>query len=76
MKYVLCGCAIQREMQKKEMDHRLIDELMSATFSMRRNDIVGGEPLINDVKTRWPAMFSQRQVYFLHLLIIVCEWIC
>jgi hypothetical protein len=63
-KYVsLCLCnPIQVEMLKKDLDHQQIEELMSATFSKRRKEIVGDQPLIGDVMTRWPAMFCERQV--------------
>ncbi|XP_077087121.1 uncharacterized protein LOC143738938 [Siphateles boraxobius] len=46
---------------KKDPDHQQIDELMSATFSKRRKEIVGDQPLIGDVIDRWPAMFCERQ---------------
>ena len=49
-------------MLKKDLDHQQIEELMSATFSKRRKEIVGDQPLIRDVMTRWPAMFCERQV--------------
>ncbi|KAK7175567.1 hypothetical protein R3I93_002478 [Phoxinus phoxinus] len=35
---------------------------MSATFSKRRKEIIGDQPLIGDVIARWPAMFCERQV--------------
>ncbi|CAL8303690.1 unnamed protein product [Arctogadus glacialis] len=53
---------IEVEMLKKDLDHQQIEELMSATFSKRRKEIVGDQPLIGDVMTRWPAMFCERQV--------------
>lgn len=53
---------MQVEVLKKDPDHRQIDELMSATFSMRRKEIVGDQPLIGDVMAKWPAMFCERQV--------------
>ncbi|XP_077082029.1 uncharacterized protein LOC143735718 [Siphateles boraxobius] len=49
------------EVLKKDPDHQQIDELMSATFSKRRKEIVGDQPLIGDVIDRWPAMFCERQ---------------
>ncbi|XP_041924013.1 uncharacterized protein LOC121688449 [Alosa sapidissima] len=50
------------EVLKKDSDHQQIDELMSATFSKRRKEIVGDQPLIGDVIARWPAMFCERRV--------------
>ena len=50
------------EVLKKDPDHKQIDELMSATFSKRRKEIVGDQPLIGDVMAKWPAMFCERQV--------------
>ncbi|XP_056603518.1 uncharacterized protein LOC130420335 [Triplophysa dalaica] len=50
------------EVLKKDPDHQQIDELMSATFSKRRKEIVGDQPIIGDVIARWPAMFCERQV--------------
>ena len=35
---------------------------MSATFSKRRKEIVGDQPLIGDVIAKWSAMFCERQV--------------
>ncbi|XP_059400628.1 uncharacterized protein LOC132132271 [Carassius carassius] len=50
------------EVLKKDPDNQQIDELMSATFSKRRKEIIGDQPLIGDVIARWPAMFCERQV--------------
>ncbi|XP_063749959.1 uncharacterized protein LOC134871220 [Eleginops maclovinus] len=50
------------EVQKREPDLHLLDELMTATFSQRRQEIIGDEPLIAAVKDRWPALFSERQL--------------
>uniref|UniRef100_A0A8C4SA13 Uncharacterized protein n=1 Tax=Erpetoichthys calabaricus TaxID=27687 RepID=A0A8C4SA13_ERPCA len=53
---------IVTEMQKKEPDLQVVDELMISTFSQRRKGIVGGEPLISEIFNRWPALFTERQV--------------
>ena len=50
------------EVLKKDPDHKQIDELMSATFSKRRKENVGDQPLIGDVMAKWSAMFCERQV--------------
>ncbi|XP_072571901.1 uncharacterized protein [Paramormyrops kingsleyae] len=50
------------EMKKRKVDWRQIDEMMFNTFSLRRKEIVEDEPLVAQVKERWPALFSERQV--------------
>ncbi|KAK1875819.1 Transmembrane protein 132C [Dissostichus eleginoides] len=50
------------EVQKKDSDLQLLDELMIPTFSQRRKEIIGDEPLISAIKERWPALFGQRQL--------------
>lgn len=50
------------EMQKKDPDLQLVDEMMTATFSQRRQEIIGDQPLVPEVLTRWPALFHERQV--------------
>ena len=73
---------MKAEMQKKDPDHQLLEGLMAATFSQRRKEIVGDEPPIAEVISRWPALFDERQVittlyvmkcYFFHspLLLIL-----
>ncbi|XP_076579879.1 uncharacterized protein LOC143316056 [Chaetodon auriga] len=34
---------------------------MTATFSQRREEIIGDQPLITEVISRWPALFHERQ---------------
>lgn len=36
--------------------------LMGNTFALLRKDIIQDEPLASDVKTRWPALFTERKV--------------
>ncbi|XP_058481952.1 transmembrane protein 68 isoform X1 [Solea solea] len=50
------------EVQKREPNIQLLDEMMIATFSQRRKEIIGDEPLIFAVMERWPALFSERQL--------------
>lgn len=50
------------EAQKCDPDLQLLDELMTATFSQRRKEIIGDEPPISELMERWPALFSERQV--------------
>ncbi|KAM7382745.1 hypothetical protein PAMP_002462 [Pampus punctatissimus] len=49
------------EMKKRKFDRKQIDEMMSDTFVLRRKEIVEDEPLVVQVKDRWPALFSERQ---------------
>lgn len=50
------------EVKKKNVDCNLIDSLMGQTFALRRQDIVENEPLVTEIESRWPALFSERQV--------------
>ncbi|XP_060770122.1 lactation elevated protein 1 homolog B isoform X3 [Neoarius graeffei] len=50
------------EVQKRDPDLQVLDELMAATFSQQRQEIIGDEPLISAVMDRWPALFSERQL--------------
>ncbi len=53
---------IEREMLKTNPDHDKVDELMVSTFAQRRREIIGDEPLITEVRNRWPALLQERQV--------------
>lgn len=55
------------EVQKRDPDLQLLDELMIATLSWRRQEIIGDEPFISAVMDRWPALFCQRQVILCQL---------
>lgn len=46
------------EVMKKDPDFQLLGELMTTTFSHRRQEIIGDEPLISAVMERWPALFT------------------
>lgn len=62
-------------MKKRKVDWRQIDEMMYNTFSLWRKEIVEDEPLVAQVKERWPALFSERQVkciFVVVLLLCVC----
>ena len=50
------------EMKKRKIDWQQIKEMMNSTFSLRRKQIVEDEPPVADVRARWPALFSERQV--------------
>ncbi|XP_063748727.1 uncharacterized protein LOC134870473 [Eleginops maclovinus] len=53
---------LQSEMKKKNVDWKKVDALMDNTFSLRRVEVIKEEPLVKDVKTRWPAFFTERQI--------------
>ncbi|XP_062315936.1 uncharacterized protein LOC134019259 [Osmerus eperlanus] len=50
------------EMKKRKIDWQKIKGLMTSTFSLRRKTIVEDEPPVADVRERWPALFSERQI--------------
>ncbi|MEQ2219673.1 hypothetical protein XENOCAPTIV_021743, partial [Xenoophorus captivus] len=54
---------MESEMRKKDPDHQFVEDLMVATFSQRRKEIVGDQPLIAEVLSRWPALFNERQAH-------------
>ncbi|KAF7643157.1 hypothetical protein LDENG_00244280 [Lucifuga dentata] len=35
---------------------------MAATFSLRRAEIIHNEPTVSVIQTRWPALFTERQI--------------
>ncbi|XP_057211531.1 uncharacterized protein LOC130567450 isoform X4 [Triplophysa rosa] len=55
-------CALENEMKKKKVAWKQVDALMDNTFSLRRKEVISEVPLVKDVKKRWPALFTQRQV--------------
>ncbi|CAL8342264.1 unnamed protein product [Arctogadus glacialis] len=53
--------AIMEEMKKKKADMKKVNEIMVSTFSLRRKQIVE-EPPVAEVKTKWPALFTEQQI--------------
>ncbi|XP_039648395.1 uncharacterized protein LOC120553766 [Perca fluviatilis] len=47
---------------KKKNNGRVINEMMSRTFSFRRQEIVGKAPGVADLLERWPALFEPSQI--------------
>ncbi|KTG31534.1 hypothetical protein cypCar_00044298 [Cyprinus carpio] len=47
---------------KKKNNGRVINEMMSRTFSLRRQEIVGQAPSVADLLERWPALFEPSQI--------------
>lgn len=55
---------LSQEMKKANPNLASIDSGMSATFALRRKEIVEEEPPVAEMKMRWPALFTERQVRF------------
>lgn len=53
---------LECEMKKRNIDWKKVDALMDSTFSLRRKEIIGEEPLVKDFRIKWPALFTERQV--------------
>ncbi|XP_038555960.1 uncharacterized protein LOC119889155 [Micropterus salmoides] len=53
---------MEAEMLKRDPDPQLVEDLMVATFSQRRKEIIGDQPLITEVISRWPALLHERQI--------------
>ncbi|XP_040907990.1 uncharacterized protein LOC121191012 [Toxotes jaculatrix] len=54
---------IIEEMKKKQPNASLVSRMMEETFSLRRREIVTQEPAVQSVIERWPALFTERQVF-------------
>jgi len=50
------------EMMKRTPDIKFVDAAMSITYSLRRQEVVDEEPPVSQMKIRWPAIFTERQV--------------
>ncbi|KAK2836815.1 hypothetical protein Q7C36_014684 [Tachysurus vachellii] len=51
------------EMKKKQPNGTLISQMMDQSFPLRRQEIVKKEPAVQTVVERWPALFTERQVF-------------
>lgn len=54
--------AMVEELKKRNRNVALIKQQMELTFSLRRKEIVEVQPMVSEVRERWPALFSQSQV--------------
>ncbi|KAL6470554.1 hypothetical protein MHYP_G00216730 [Metynnis hypsauchen] len=54
--------AIVAEMKKKKVDWKKVTDMMASTFSLRRKEIVEQQPLVAEVKAKWPALFTDKQI--------------
>lgn len=50
------------EMKKRKVDWNKMCMMMANTFSVRRKEIVENEPLVKEVKAKWPGLFFEKQV--------------
>lgn len=53
--------ALLSEVQKINNDDK-VAMMMDKTFALRREEVVGEEPMMADFKTRWPALFHVHEV--------------
>ncbi|XP_067364136.1 sterile alpha motif domain-containing protein 3-like [Channa argus] len=53
--------AMQSEFKKKNND-TIETEKMEKTFSYRRQEVLQGQPMIADFKSRWPALFTAKEI--------------
>ncbi|XP_052427652.1 uncharacterized protein LOC127969641 [Carassius gibelio] len=56
---------ILHEVEKTERNHLVIGKLMTTTYALRRQEIVGAlvAPRVRDVVDRWPALLMESQVF-------------
>lgn len=54
--------ALLLEMKKKNPNFKSIDTAMANTYALRRKEVIDNEPLVSEIQSRWPALFSERQV--------------
>lgn len=52
------------EMRKTTPNLVFIEDAMNGTYALRRQEIVEEEPPVSEMKIRWPALFTERQVKF------------
>ncbi|XP_026046693.1 uncharacterized protein LOC113035371 isoform X2 [Astatotilapia calliptera] len=57
-------------------NERVIADKMANTFAYRRHEVVNQEPSIQELKDRWPALFTQKEINteFQRLMAVPLEW--
>ncbi|XP_030010423.1 uncharacterized protein LOC115433254 isoform X1 [Sphaeramia orbicularis] len=53
--------AILSEMTKRN-NNSVVSEKMENTFSYRRQEVLQGQPMVAHFKSRWPALFTEREI--------------
>ncbi|XP_051795138.1 sterile alpha motif domain-containing protein 3 isoform X1 [Acanthochromis polyacanthus] len=51
------------EMQKRTPNGPLVEKKMDQTFALRRKEVVDSEPAISTMVKRWPALFTEDEVF-------------
>ncbi|XP_049329573.1 uncharacterized protein LOC125801118 isoform X1 [Astyanax mexicanus] len=51
------------EMMKSKPNISLVKKEMDVTFALRRKEVVRDKPAISEVVHRWPALFTESQIY-------------
>lgn len=54
--------ALVEEFQKRHKNVELIKHKMELTFSLRRKEIVDVQPMVSEIRERWPALFCEEEV--------------
>ncbi|KAJ8366205.1 hypothetical protein SKAU_G00150360 [Synaphobranchus kaupii] len=54
--------ALVEEFKKRNKNVALIKQQMELTFSLRRKEIVDLEPMVSEVRERWPALFCEAEI--------------
>ncbi|XP_060763104.1 uncharacterized protein LOC132872344 isoform X2 [Neoarius graeffei] len=55
---------VVQETMKAKPDALLVKKEMDVTFALRRQEVVKDKPAINQMVQRWPALFTESQVYY------------
>ncbi|XP_073785892.1 uncharacterized protein [Danio rerio] len=54
--------AMINEMKKKKKDLTVIHRQMQETFSLRRKEVVEIQPLVEEIRERWPGLFLKEEI--------------
>ncbi len=63
-----------QEMRKTTPNLAYIDDAMNATYALRRQKIDEEEPPVAEMRVRWPALFTERQVKCVHFFLVIAKW--
>lgn len=63
--------AMLSEVKKRNSDH-IVTEKMEKTFSYRRQEVLQAEPMVADFKSRWPALFTVKEVCISSHQVYIC----
>ncbi|XP_057178886.1 uncharacterized protein LOC130555713 isoform X2 [Triplophysa rosa] len=54
---------LQEEMKKRTRNMSLIGQKMDSTFALRRKEIIHSEPPVCEILEKWPALFTENQIF-------------